>query len=397
MTLTSLTLTEHTPHYFENAAISQAVGHYLWHHHRNQVAVEFPSPKTGQQWQLTNQGWVGFIPVGPDVRLNLQPKVGLANLFAMMAYAYDLNSFRLLDGLIDCRSMAEFYERLAIILAERVLDRVRQGLYQAYRLREAELPYVRGQLQLPQALQPSGRVSLPCRYETQTVDNADNQILAWTLFRLARSGVSTTRSRPLIQRAYRALQQRVTISPYPAQACVGRVYNRLNDDYRQLHALCHFFLAQSGPSHHFGDRAMIPFLVNMAHLFEKFVASWLTAHLSDSWRVVIQERVPLGTSSPLTFQVDLAIYDAETQQIRWVLDTKYKSDPTPATEDIQQVLSYAHTKGCREAVLVYPAPLPQPFDEEINGIRIRSVAFSLTDDLAVAGQNFIDFLLREAH
>ena len=76
-----------------------------------------------------------------------------------------------------------------------------------------------------------------------------------------------------------------------------------------------------------------------------------------------------------------------------VLDTKYKIAPRPKTEDIFQVISYAEAKGCKDAVLVYPISLAKPFDEKIGGIRVRSMTFSLSNDLDNAGKAFVETLL----
>jgi 5-methylcytosine-specific restriction enzyme subunit McrC len=99
----------------------------------DKVAVEWPTPKTGDRWQLTSLGWVGFIPLGEDRGISLQPKVPIGNLFRMLEYAYDLRSFKLMEGLYDCASIRDFYDQLALILAHRLLDRARAGLYRTYR------------------------------------------------------------------------------------------------------------------------------------------------------------------------------------------------------------------------------------------------------------------------
>ncbi len=52
--------------------------------------------------------------------------------------------------------------------------------------------------------------------------------------------------------------------PVGPDSCDGRTYNRLNADYEPMHALCRFFLNNSGPTHERGDRPMLPFLVNMS-------------------------------------------------------------------------------------------------------------------------------------
>lgn len=392
MDLQIIELTEYQPAHFPAAAIPLTVGQALWESYRQQVEVQEPSFKTGGQWRLTAQGWVGHIPLTPEFRFVLKPKIELSNLFRMWEYAYRLNSFRLLDGLVASQSLPEFYENLAHILALRVLDRGRKGFYRAYLAQAERLPYVRGRLELPSALQRPEQINLPCHYEEHTADITDNQILAWTLGRIARSGLCSDRVLPTVRRAYHAFQGLVTPLPCGPQACSGRTYHRLNQDYQPLHALCRFFLDQSGPGHLPGDRAMLPFLVDMARLYELFVAEWLHAHLPAHLELKAQEQVDLSSTNALHFQIDLSLYEKSTGATRYILDTKYKAGP-PTADDIAQVIAYARVKGSPEAILVYPTPLLQPLDTTLDGLRIRSLTFALTGDLEQAGQRFMDNLL----
>ncbi len=388
-------LTEYRPAWFPEEEIPYPVAESLWRAYGQQVTVEFPSPKTSRQWQLTAQGWIGHILLTPEIGFALKPKVELANIFRMLEYAYRLRSFRFLEGLIDCQTLADFYERLAQVLARRVLERGRKGFYRTYQSENQSLPYVRGRLELRQSIRTPGEVKLRCQYQDQTGDVEENRILAWTLFCIARTGLCTEPVVATVRRAYRALQGLVTLTPYPAEACLNRLYNRLNEDYEPMHALCRFFLEQSGPSHDQGDRTMLPFLVDMARLYELFVAEWLKAHLPAHWLLKAQERVQIGAASSLHFEIDLILYDRQTGAARCVLDTKYKTPPQPSTEDVAQVVTYAEAKGCREAVLVYPTALPTPFDEVIGDIRVRGATFDLAGELETAGQDFLNGLLHE--
>lgn len=359
----------------------------------NRIRVEFPSPRTDNQWRLTAQGWVGRVPLTPDFSLTIQPKVDLANLFRMWEYAYDLRSFHLLEGLIDAQSLLEFYERLADILARRVLNRSRQGFHRMYLPRVRQLPYLRGRLSVKQPAQP-GRVRLTCEYDEQTADIPDNQILAYTLGHIARSGHCRPQVQQRLRQAYRSLQGIATPHPYRPADCYGRFYTRLNEDYRPLHALCRFFLEHAGPDHASGDHAMLPFLVDMARLYERFVAEWLKIHLPTPWHIRAQESVSVGSDNVLRFDVDLALYD-KRGRIHCVLDTKYKTSEKADNADVSQIVTYAKAKGCRQAVLIYPTPLERPLNVEIGGLNVRSLTFSLNDDLDYAGQQFLTDLLRK--
>lgn len=174
---------------------------------------------------------------------------------------------------------------------------------------------------------------------------------------------------------------------------MNRKYNRLNEDYRVLHSLCRFFLENTGSSHQVGDHTMLPFLVDMASLFELFVAKWLQAHPVEGLQTRAQERMLIGENEDLEFRIDLLLTDSEKGNVVAVVDTKYKVPDSPSTEDVSQVLAYAEAKSCVEAVLVYPISLKKPLDTRIGKIRVRTLAFRLDGDLDTNGLSFVRDLL----
>jgi 5-methylcytosine-specific restriction enzyme subunit McrC len=384
-------LTEYKPQLFPRDEIPEPVVEDLQQKYSSQVDLALKYSKTGDRWQITSQGWVGHIPLTPDFHLALRPKVPLQNIFGMLEYAYNLNSFRFLEGLIDCQSLEEFYNHLAYVLAQRILDRCRQGLYRAYLPKTQQLGYVRGRLDVRQAIQKPWDVKLKCQYEEHTADIEENQILAWTLFIIGRSSLCAERVLPKVRQAYHALQGSVTLKSCTADDCIGRKYNRLNEDYRPLHSLCRFFLENTGSSHERGENTMLPFLVDMARLYELFVAEWLKAHLPQDLILKFQERVNIGKT--LHFKTDLVLYDVLIGTPRYILDTKYKTPRVPASEDVCQVVTYGVSKSCQKVVLVYPTSLTYALDEWVGNIRFRSLTFSLDGDLDLAGKAFLDALL----
>ena len=388
-----LPLTEYTPVRFPPERLSVGLGETLWRKYSNQIAVDFPTPKTDGQWQLTSQGWVGFIPCSPELGIALRPKVELENLFRMLEYAYNLKSFQFLAGLVDCTSLEDFYERLANVLARRVLDRGRRGFYRAYVPEADELPFIKGRLNIRQTLQRPWQVKLPCNYQEHTADIEENQILCWTLSRIAQSGMCTERVLPTVRRASHALRGLASIMPFKPCDCIGLLYNRLNDDYQPLHALCRFFLEHSGPGHEFGNRKMLPFLVNMERLYELFVAEWLKTHLPPDFILRVQEKVDVGEEQKISFKIDLVLYDGATGEPLCVLDTKYKAKEQPTPDDVAKVTAYAEMKGCTEAILVYPTQLQKPLHASIGKIKTKSMVFQLAGKLEEAGREFLKSLL----
>ena len=384
-------LTEYQEKSFQRDEIPYSAAKELYDKYKAQVDVEFPNYKTRDKWQLKAKGWVGYIPLTTELGLKLQPKVTIKNLFGMLEYAYHLKSFRFLEGVMNCESLEEFYNQLAHVLAQRILEQCRKGLYRAYLPKTQQLAYVRGRLDVRQVIQKPWDVKLKCHYEEHTADIIENQILAWTLLIVGRSGLCAERVSPMVRKAYHALQGLVTSQPCSPQDCIGRQYNRLNQHYQLLHNLCRFFLDNTAPSHERGDRTMLPFLVNMDRLYELFFAEWLKTHLPPNLILKSQERVNIGKT--LYFKTDLVLYDSSTLTPCYILDTKYKAPVSPSPQDVAQVVAYAVSKNCQQVILVYPTSLTHSLDELIGHIRVRSLTFSLNENLEHAGQTFLKDLL----
>lgn len=383
-------LTEFQPRSLPADALSPSDGELLWAAHRDRVEVEFPSPKSGGDWRLVPRGWIGYLPVSPTLALRIAPKVPLRNVFRMLEVAYDLKGFEFFDDLVDSDSIDDFYERLAHVLAVRVLTRLRRGLHREYRGRNEDVVHLRGRLEIPGAVRRPWSPRLPCHFEEHTAETEDNRILAWTLERIVRSGLCR---KPEVSRAVRRASrgmQAVRVERVAASACTGRLYSRLNDDYRPLHALCRFFLEHTGPTHGAGDSSALGFLVDMASLFELFVARWLAAHVTGRFTVEPQHRSTFA-GGRLSFVMDLVIHDREKRPIA-VLDTKYKRPETLSTGDVAQVIAYAEALGCREAILVYPATPEPPLEVRVGQIRVRTLAFDLGQELDREGRKLLDAL-----
>lgn len=383
-------LVEHADKRLTGDELSAASADFLWRLHRKHVAVRFPSPTTDHRWELRSLGWVGTVPLPEGNVLRMLPKVPLANLFAMLEVAYDLRGLKLLDGLVPAASLDDYYQRLAYVLAQRVRDRLHRGLYRRYVGERDRLPYLRGRLDVARSVRRPWSPRLDCRFEEHRSDVDDNRILAWTLDRALRCApCSRAEVRSSLRQTLRQLRHHATLTPCTVADCRGRTYDRLNEDYRPLHALCAFLLSHTGPSHESGDQESLPFLVDMASLFERFVGRWLGQKLPPG--LTLRAEPPLAVGNGLSWYPDLVVYDRRGRPLT-VLDCKYKRPPSPASDDVAQVVAYATHLRADEAVLIYPSPLRRPLDAQVGSVRVRSAEFLLEGDLDEAGNRLMERL-----
>jgi len=356
--------------------------------YKSKISIELKSSENSDQWRFTAQGWVGYIQITSDIRLFIEPKASIKNVLAMLEYDPKFKGFQFPLDLVGCQTLQDFLNHLANLLSDRVLERCRKGLYCAYINRNDSLTHVRGRIDISKNLRKPWEIKMNCQYQENTRDIEDNQIIAYTLHRILRSGLCNDKSQSKIHKAFQGLQSYVTLRPFVASDCLNRQYSRLNQDYRTLHILCQFLLSHTAPSHAQGNSSSFGFLVDMAKLYETFVTAWLQKNLSPHLKLYKQYSIQIG----LNCRIDLVIANLQTDECQFVLDTKYKVATTPKSEDLHQIRSYAEAMKCRNAILIYPQPLSLPLDTHNLPIRTRSLTFALNDDLDKCGKKFLEEL-----
>lgn len=391
----TIVLYEYFPHYLDRDELPAELGEDLYKRHGKKITIDFPSPKTGHRWKLFSQGWIGFIPLSPDLILELRPRKGVAlkNIVYMLSYAYGLKtSFQFIEGVIDCETLDGFFDRLAALLARLVKQRLRRGLYKDYIERREDLMLARGSIDHRRMINRPWSPKIPCRYQNHTVDIEDNQILAWTLFRVLRTGLCSQTTRRAITAAFRSLKGHVTVNPVTPQDCLNRSYNSLNADYKKLHKLCYFFLENCAPALDIGSRRVVPFLIQTHRLFENFVFEWLKETLPREFEVRAQHTYKIDEPHNLKAQIDIVLFDRKSQRSLCVIDTKYKTG-SPKQADLYQITFYALTQKCSLAILAYPVTISPPFSKSLDNIEIRSLSYLLEGDIEEKGQRFMTGLI----
>jgi 5-methylcytosine-specific restriction enzyme subunit McrC len=389
--MAEISLTEYQSQCFKKTEIDEKIEEVIYQNYDKYLKLEAPSYQNERRWKLTAKGYIGTIPVTPDLTIRIQPKTSIANVWKMIDTIGDLPSLKLFDRLTASDQLEDLCDHLAQLLASQILDRVRHGLVNHYQPHHNRLIAPRGRIDWPRTARAPWQTRLPCHYDTRTADIPDNQILLWTLHQLQRTRHlfrDTTQTQ--IRNAYRALTGSISLIPYTAADCHDRPYDRLNDDYKTPHTLCCFFLAHLSPGQHHGDRQAIPFVLNTAILYEKFVAVCLKQYLPDRYQLKTQEHYKF--SQKHNYYIDLTIYDRATGKAIAVLDTKYKTPTKSSNDDINQIIAYAHFKQTDRAILIYPEPLQTPINATDPNIHIQTLTFPLDRDPDTAGNDFLDQL-----
>jgi 5-methylcytosine-specific restriction enzyme subunit McrC len=382
----TLDLEEEVPKAFTARELSEscAIAISKW----RQIRVEFPSPLNQHQYVIRPERIAGLVPIASSLLLRIRPKVPVENIFGMLEVVHELEHPKT-RGVGSIGTIDELFDIVAEMLAERAIARVRKGLYSEY-VEENESGYVvRGRLNIREALlsQMRGDVRVSCSFEFMTPDIIDNQIVLWTLDRIARVGIRDAKALDAIRTARRALLSTVTLREISPELCRNRTYNRLNDDYQVLHGLCRFFLESVGPRLTSGEHEFIPFTVNMWSLFQNYVVATIRSRLPPNLKVESQDLVSLGGMVD-TFRIDAVIRDASSGQALAVVDAKYTRKSKAVSDDVHQVVAYATYTGARTAVLVYPAERPSLQITTSSGIKLCSLGFPLDGDLTLSGEKF---------
>lgn len=385
-------LIEYKSKRFSKETIPEEIAKIIWQNYRQYIEIEEPSLFNNQLWKLTAKGCIGIVPVTPDFIIRILPKTTMISVWRMLDWVDDLGSLKIFDQLADCDHIEDLCDRLARILAQKILSRSKQGLFSTYIPETSRLNVVRGRIDWNDSVRSPWNTRLRCRYSHHTVDIIDNQILLWTLYQIGRiQYLFKLQTQTLLRSAYRALHGTISLQPCSGKDCRDRYYHRLNEDYKIMHILCGFFLENLHPSHQTGKHQTLPFLINTAVLYEKFVYAWLKMNLPKNYYIKAQEHYSFNDN--INYYIDLVLYNSMTQEAIAVLDTKYKIPDQPSNNDINQIIAYAHFKQVKKAILIYPQKLQCPLEKVINNVYITSLVFSLDESPDQAGQNFLDSLL----
>ena len=303
---------------------------------------------------------VGVLAV-PGASVEILPKIGddedravRVALARMLAVAWGLPVADSEPALLATQRM-DLLEVLVRLFADRLLAAVRRGLPHRYRLKEEDLPLLRGKLDVRRHL--SRHVvradRLACRFDELSVDTPFNRVLKAAVRRLAPVTRSAANQRKLGELAARF--EFVGDSSDPLRE---RVFlDRTNSAFHRLHGLARLFLAGDWQSTTSGGEQGFALLFPMNELFEEFVGRSMKAALVPR-HVRLQHAGEHALDGPRGALFGLnpdIVVDGDI-----VIDTKWKKlepdEPKGGVNqsDVYQMLAYARAYKARRLVLLYP-------------------------------------------
>ncbi len=224
---TVLSLFEHRTRTTDKVTFPQA--RHLRESYKNYLKVEQSWDEPGQ-FNLTASNYIGVITID-GLRIHIQPKTPLTNLFFMLTYAYELAKFR--DGESPLAAGEDLFKFLIKIFVKQVDHLVRKGIYRGYVDFEENHPYLRGRLLLARQLQTNAAQLTRFHQRTNelTADLRENRILKFTLWQLSRASFDDAVLRRQLRRTLSAFSE-APLAPVSPADCDRIIYNRLNGAYQ---------------------------------------------------------------------------------------------------------------------------------------------------------------------
>lgn len=341
-------------------------------------------------WRLLPNGNVGTAR-GNRLQIDVVPKgsVGLADVVFLLGYARS-PGFRPED--VAGAVTDDLFPALAHTLLRRCRAALGPGILQGYRTVEESLPTVRGRIRLSDQLSRRHAVPLPVEvvHDEFTQDIAENQILRTAIRRM----LAVPRLPDEVRRELGHLDGRLTGARVlaPRERRPAWSSSRLNTRYIPALHVAELVLDCLSVDLGAGDAPMTSFVVNMATVYEDFVATALTEALL---------RYPGATRSQYPARLDVAgadggpgihmrvdVVHVVRRRPAIVFDAKYIASGPRGYPNANhyQVLAYCTALDVPVGWLVYAGKGP------VREYRIANTAITVVEyplDLAVGPQELL--------
>ncbi|MEU8130312.1 restriction endonuclease [Micromonospora sp. NPDC049049] len=325
----------------------------------------------GRSWRIRPGGKVGAVRAG-DLDVQVQPKVGVVRLLFFLGYAKDPR-FRPED--VTAAPASGLWPAMAESLIRQAERALAGGLLQGYTSFEEALPLIRGRVRFAEqfARRPAIPLPIEVQFDDWTVDIVENRLLRTAVRRM----LAVPRLLPSARERLERLDARLAGVPVlPPHAPVPLWSpSRINMRYVPALRLAELILDNQSAEPDAGGIAIAAFAVNMATVFENFVAAAIREALGSCPGVVEEQyRTYLDAEKTIPIRPDL-VYLVDGRPVA-VFDAKYKLEhPTSGfpNGDTYQMLAYCAALDVRTGWLVYAKGTTPPERKHIRNTTIEII------------------------
>lgn len=303
---------------------------------------------------------VGVLSV-PGVSIEILPKInGAMNDVRQALLRMIATAFQLPLSTSDQASMSVQHRDLLEILINLFTDRLREasrrGLPHRYRLREENLPFLKGKLNANrQLLLHFSRADLlACQFDELSEDTPLNRVLKATIG-LLHNLVRRSSTKRLLNEL-RARFEAVSDSAFPLQEPVR--LDRTNTLFHEIYQLARLFLSGNWQNTLVGDHKGVALLFQMNILFELFISQCIRRSLGAG-SVSIQSRSQFaledGSKGIFNLRPDIIVNGHVVIDTKWkVLKEMDERRLGVSQADVYQMLAYSQAYDASKLVLLYP-------------------------------------------
>lgn len=311
------------------------------------------------RWMLLPNGYVGAVQIGSLlVEVRPKDKVGVAQILFLLSYAKD-PGFR--PDNVQATTTSDLWAALGETLARLGERATQRGVLQGYVSIDESLKTVRGRIRMSDQVTQRPGLLFPVEvtYDEFTADVTENQILRAAVRRML-----------LVQRLDGGVRRRLLhldrqLADVSLVARGNRVPiwspNRRNAEYVPALRIAEIILQNLAAEASAGNLQVASFVVNMAKVFEDFVAAALTEELRaypgrtrEQYKTYLDEIGSDQDRRRVSMKPDV-VHEVRPELIL-IFDAKYKAASGSGqypNADYYQMLAYATALGQKNAWLLY--------------------------------------------
>ncbi len=322
------------------------------------------TPAAGERdrYDLTAGSLVGVVQVD-DVVLNLTPKISIDRVLFLVSYALDSSRWHNLIAPVSHDT--SLLEAVIPAFVHHTRNAFRRGLLQGYRTEEDSLATVRGRIRFDDQIRNRYGTAPPVevRYDEFTEDILENRLIKAAIEKLRRIHIRSASSRHALHTFDDAMARVRYVDFHPRRVPQVSI-NRLNEHYRPATDLACLILEGSSIELDGRSVAGSAFVVDMNHVFERFVYTALREQLGLSQHSFPRgghgRKLALDRAGRVKLEPDLSWWNGN--RCVWIGDVKYKRTASGkgTNPDLSQMLAYLVATNLESGMLIYAETEAEP-------------------------------------